>query len=174
MTTTLTETDTCYSCGETVTTDGTDDTRWANLAEGWQCWPCYESDEAHATTLIHLSPEYDGGILKVLWATGHAMDLEYGEDINPLEEWPGLSERWQSTDAWRGYSVISCPDGWDVLDEGAALWGEHTRVHDVATDLVEQVTLTGEPLDREYLIVWAPTSNVFSMTVDIFVKSEES
>lgn len=158
----------CYTCGDPVDTEtGADDSRWANLAEDWQCWGCYESDESHAATIVHLVPGED--VYKVLWADGHALDLNYGEDVDINAEWPGLSQRWHSTDGWRGYTVVSIPDGWEPVDGGTALWGQHTRVADLAEDLVDR----GEGVDREYLIVWAPTSNVFSITVDIFVKEGE-
>lgn len=168
MTETMTDTAVCISCDEPVNTDGTDDVYWANLAEGWQCWPCRESEEQYGATIVHLMPGAEP--VRILWTEAFAFDMGYGEDVDLHEEYPGLAQKWHSTDGWRGYTDVTIPDGWEPVEdgEGSALWGTRTRTSDLAQSLIEQ----GDEVDREYLIVTAPTSNVFALTIDIFVREE--
>ena len=170
MTDTETTTETCISCGEPVTTDGTDDTRWANLAEGWMCWPCYETAEQYLTHVYHFTPDSPTP-MHIYWADEFAFD-EYGEPVDPRDEY-GLVKGWHSTDAWRGYTDIRMAPGtgWTNVDEGAALWGQTTSVMEVADNI--RVMAEDGDLDREYLVVIGITSNVFSQTVDIFAQETE-
>lgn len=168
MTDMLTDTEFCITCEYPVNTDGTEDVYWANIAEGWQCLGCRESSEAHAARIIHFRP--DGDDLVALWADEFAIDMAYGEDIDLAEEYPGLAQAWHSTDAWRGYTTITTPKGWEPVDGGCALWGEDTAVSDQYRAITAAAD-AGE-LDAEYLIVVAPTSNVFSQTIDIFKREE--
>ena len=159
----------CESCEETEidVEGGSDDSRYANLSEKWLCWGCYESLGSHAATIVQVDEQGDNEPEEnVYWNDEYAHD-GYGEDVDPTKRW-GFTQGYVHTDGWRGYHQISVTDesDWQKISEGWLGWGGGGNMHDVA----EQITAG---IGFKTIGVSAPTSNVFSQTLDIFALKTE-
>lgn len=164
----------CVSCEETVTEGDTyyDDARWANLGDGGQiCWPCFEMDAEPSYSAVVTVLDPGDEPWQFLLGTHVCFELEYGEDIDPAVEVPGLTKGWVQTDGWRGYTTIMVPDDMGAYAGGSDLWGLTTGTRTAAEEISE--AHRDGLLTRRALIVSAPTSNVFSRTLDVFVHEDD-
>lgn len=90
---------------------------------------------------------------------------------------------WKSTDAWRGYTEVTAvkKQGWqavdlDALDLAGWITGDYPDAPEDAQSSnvearVEALAKRNDARGFDTLIVFAPTSNVFSTAFDVFEKS---
>ena len=90
---------------------------------------------------------------------------------------------WKSTDAWRGYSVVTATKkyGWQAVDLEALdltgwVTGDYSDAPEDAQssnveDRIQALAKRNDARGFDTLIVFAPTSNVFSTAYDVFEKS---
>lgn len=162
----------CIGCGEFLDQDEVDCFH-SDLTNETYCYGCYESDLEHASQLILIH----GDSNKVKFGEYFAVDDDF-ETPNWFRE---LFDKWEGrnykpTDAWRGhYETI---DKFKDVKKIASGWitgmpDETTRRKAVfngwAEDLAEGVIPTPYPI---YFLV-EPTSNVFSMGMDVFCKEKD-
>lgn len=161
----------CPSCEEFSPTE---DWRFGELSKREICYGCYESDCEHASTLVRYTSE---GKEAVRFGDDIAHETEYGEDP-PSWFWNIFEARnYIRTDGWRGHYQTTFNNGFVKLASGWVTgWPDETVSHKrVACDLSGWLGEEENLLDLPAPIYWLfdPTSNVFSLASDIFVKSED-
>lgn len=98
---------------------------------------------------------------------------DYDAAIKSLKkEVPDLNIRYVSTDGWRGYYTATVKRGrpWrEIEDERLAGWvtGDWDDAPTGASSS-EHESILGEYGDRDIMVVYLPTSNVFSTAYNIF------
>jgi hypothetical protein len=157
--------ETCPECKEKIDTE-IDYVHWSNVEEAWYCGSCYESDTSYCSTLYFIS---NGGVTKYYVGDAFIFD-EYGDDPRDLT----IRRTYHSTDAWRGYNettvegFVNVLDGWTTGGWGDSVARRKQVFNDWAQALIE-----GEvrpPFD--VVIVFDPTSNVFSTAVTVLVREK--
>lgn len=140
------------------------------------CWDCMDNDLTYASTLYRYSPA-DSVVERVRFGDIAVMN-EYGDEpgkwfwdlFNPEEP----SRDWIPTDGWRGYmsSVRNMPGVLVVADGWTTGWADENTKRKMIfnqwlTDLIETDDYN---YDQDVFILMEPTSNVFSISVTVFVK----
>jgi hypothetical protein len=94
-------------------------------------------------------------------------EIEVEGDVLRLE--------YHSTDAWRGYWSAVAPDGsdWEPLDESGWMTGDYDDAplearSSSVEEKVERIAEAAEAEGYDVLVVFTPTSNVFSTSYDLF------
>lgn len=154
---------TCIACDEHNCVLSRSDWQYANLIEGWLCYPCYESDTEHGSVITTI--EQDGTEYRTLVGDYIAMDAEFGDFVSA----DNIERTYHRTDGWRGHYCTTLK-GWYEVSDGVALWGmptDATRLSERIKDAQESGTLP-----CKVAIVSDPTSNVFSVGVSFFVEEE--
>lgn len=157
----------CLSCEEVVDTEN-GDCRWSELKSGWLCSGCEQHDMETASRVVFFDAEGDKET--VLVSTYFVVEREYFEEFTRVK----CTRVWKSTDAWRGYFETTL-DGYEEIKD---LTGWTTGMPDDTVarkfDLNEWLQKIYEediecPVD--FAVVTEVTSNVFSMSVAVWVKS---
>jgi hypothetical protein len=145
---------------------------------GPMCLYCVESFDSYSDTLVVTFPdglkakyEYDDGIM-----FDHSI---YTRDfVEPGDMPAGVFEaavdimagsRWVSTDAWRGYSTTPGSAGDWVRVKNS--WHSTMERTDVS-DLINALSNGEAGLDFPVMVVYAKTSNVMSMGIEIYAPEE--
>jgi hypothetical protein len=166
----------CLECGQPVDTDvegsfvgyyGDPD------GGGWMCEPCHTSmlQGSPTATLIEPddTPPYDDG--RPLWyLTPNGVFDRWLEEVDPATV--PFSAVWRSS-GWRGwYDVAPTGDGWESVASGWTTgdFGDATAASKQAFNRWAESVYSGDTvLPCPVWFVVAPTSNVFSTTVDVYV-----
>jgi hypothetical protein len=190
----------CKSCKETIAEDEdseyvTNDGPFFPIRgedEGAYCWSCIESDNGQPkATAIFAAP--DGTKLKAVWGDhtieyqnlkdGHPYDLDWNDE---MREFSGVVEalargtEWVRTDPWRGY--FEMPSRVKKKAKGAAEWVKVVNtwsptLHDSgqrsAIELAKFYKAQREHSELPQLWVFARTSNICAMGVEVYVKRDD-
>ena len=135
-------------------------------------------DNSYAYPMLTSTTYQDGEKQRVMYndTLGAFIDYEYGDmyeespDYSPVE-----TANWVSTSAWRGYMGFQQKPGWISLESGWAT-GRYDDVswkHDF-NDFIESLEAGDVVTDFPIVIVSAPTSNVFSTSIDVLVRKRDS
>jgi len=162
----------CVGCGELFNQDDVD-TFHSELTNETYCYGCYESDLEHASQLILIHGDND----KVKFGDYFAMDdnCEVPDWFKELfDKWEGRN--YKKTDGWRGHyetldkfkNIKKIASGWTTG------WADETTRRKAvfngwAEDLAEGIIPTPYPI---YFLA-EPTSNIFSMGMDVFCKEKD-
>lgn len=162
----------CIGCGELFNQDDVD-TFHSELTNEMYCYGCYESDLEHASQLVLIH----GDTNKVKFGDYFAIDDDHEVPAwfkELFDTWDG--RQYKKTDGWRGHyetldkfkNVKKIASGWTTG------WADETTRRKAvfngwAEDLAEGMIPTPYPI---YFLA-EPTSNVFSMGMDVFCKEED-
>lgn len=103
--------------------------------------------------------------------------VNQGEDIpdvlaDPTNGDEAFRLNYISTDAWRGYYAAEALEGsgWVKQDDGW-MTGEWDDAPEEARGSNVEAKLNALAEDQDVVVVFAPTSNVFSTSYDVFVRA---
>lgn len=151
---------------------------WSPIIEEMVCAGCYENDGNYVSTLLRFAPdgEHQRVLLGDLTLYTGTLDEIYDTEI---PDWladlfpDGKPKRnYVRTDGWRGHQdtpavmtgIRKIADGWTTGDWGDAVSDRKAPTRDLGEFLVEE----GNEPPRPLFVILEPTSNVFSMSMDIF------
>lgn len=165
----------CSNCKAEVHTDA--DFYTHDKTDELLCEECYHLTFDSIST-VHI---YDHETCEVKkWMFNPIMGLPYNEYLEELyggdeDMMPVDDINWVSTDAWRGYYKADLKDGFTPISEGWATgrWDDVPWKHDF-NDLFDAVFWDNKvypPCD--VFCVASPTSNVFSTSTVLAVRSED-
>lgn len=173
MTDTEVEVHKCIDCDEEVDTECGDYQWWE---EGVQCWGCYESE--YPSTAYHYEPEYgevshETGKIPMYYIFDHGQMNQWGDTANDIE----FTSGYVRTDGWRGYQTCQpvgddwyeARSGWTTGDWGDSVSNGKRNVN----EWMEKVITGEERPPCEVVIIFSPTSNVFSTGVGIWIHDED-
>lgn len=83
------------------------------------------------------------------------------------------TSKWHSTDAWRGYNELTAEPGWKLLDSDwlTGNWDDAPAGHSENEQEARLAKLEAE--HRELWVIYTPTSNVFSTSIDVLVRDPD-
>lgn len=192
----------CAGCGEWVQTDweqpGYDGDYRYGRSGNLFCYGCFESAQQYASTVIAIEPQDPSAGDWSLTADEEAalgpwsqitrtifdeefvflveVDGDYADaaDDDAYPE-PVAGQGWHRSDAWRGHATFELLDGFEDVESGwvTGFPDETTRRKADLGELFESLRLGAIVPPVPLWWVFGITSNVFSQTCDIVVKSED-
>lgn len=183
----------CIICGESIDDmDYAEDSDYVSHDEyatyrriddgptGPMCLYCRESFDSHSDTLVVTMP--DGSKAKYEYEDGIMFDHSiYTREFLAPDELPPevfdaaveimAGQHWVSTDAWRGYSETPGSGGDFVRVKNS--W-HSTMDRTDASDLINDLSNGEAGVDFPVMTVYARTSNVFSMGIEVYVEEDHT
>lgn len=169
----------CIDCDEEMERDEygdlTGDYQW--WEEGVQCWGCYEGE--YPSTAYHYIPgegvNHETGKVPMYYVYDHGFMDQYGDTYGAGLE---LTRGYTRTDGWRGYYTArpvgddwyEARSGWTTGDWGDSVSNGKRNVNEWMERLI---TGQEEECPVEVVVIFDPTSNVFSTSVGIWVHDED-
>jgi hypothetical protein len=147
---------TCSLCGEEYDENEMTSTRDYELA----CISCENHEYEYASSYLYA--DEDGAIIDLF--TKH-----FGEYPEPVKE-----EKWKSTSAWRGYTYWEYNEDFEVIEEGWVTgYPDSTTQRKIKlSDLYDKIRNEEVHPPCQMWWLFGLTSNVFSQSSDLIVRSE--
>lgn len=151
-----------------------DDYHFAELIGDYICSECFEEDLQYPINLFRIA---SGKSEKVLIGDCVVMD-EHG-DVPSKWFWDlfdNLSIRkWVSTDAWRGFAELQIVNAHKAASGWTTGWiDESVNRKELFNQWFEDVLQGGVSYDFPLYVVVSPTSNIFSISIDVFTDNEDN
>ena len=148
----------CVDCGKEL-----DEYNTVYAAGEEFCSECYEYYLQDAPTLYHLKPGYGEDTNdRLYYLSGYGFDDECNESpVEPLG--------WISDGGWRGRFGYKPIEGWTMISGWTTGWTDSTTRGKDKLNEIMALIMAGKAPIHIWLMV-SRTSNVFSSTIDLFVK----
>tara|TARA_Y100000593_G_scaffold83824_1_gene158310 strand:+ start:24201 stop:24956 length:756 start_codon:yes stop_codon:yes gene_type:complete len=135
------------------------------------CEGC-ESDDMTSGCISVILPDPDDSGENTCYMGTHtrytdpAWNTLVGEDV--INDWMD-TVKWKNTDGWRGHYVTGVPEGYERIIDGwsSGGWGSGTTAVNDFEDMWKNEHEQFAGIDMFVAVM--PTSNVFSMTVEVYV-----
>lgn len=154
----------CIDCKETYCLE--DGGKWSTVKEEWVCEGCHESDLQHCSTVYIV----EDGIASKFYVGDLFVMTEHGDDTEIA-----FHRSYHTTSGWRGYYETTVAgfspivDGWTTGGWGDAVGARKATFNDWAQEIIEGDVTLPFPV----VLVFDPTSNVFSTAVTVLIRPED-
>lgn len=163
----MTDRYTCPECERECSLDK-DGGRWSTKADDMICFSCEELDMSNSS-VVYIA---EGGTIERC-QVGDLFTLD--DDLEEPNLNINIHRAYHSTDGWRGHYRTTV-DGFETLISGWTTggWDDPTAVRkQTFNDWVEQILESQIIPPFPVIVVFDPTSNVFSSRVSVFVQDTE-
>lgn len=158
----------CDSCGDVITPSQMENGDFVTDVNGKICCNgCLEHAGEYATTL-ELIVAGDSDVCRLSERFGNLTD---GENSFPA---PIKSLQWKNSGGYRGYTDWELCEGYKELTGGWITgYPDSTTQRKVELSDIYESLKSDKPFDKPIWWIFAPTSNIFSMSSGIVIKEED-
>lgn len=151
-----------------------DDYHFAELLGDYICSECFEEDLQYPINLFKITPEKNEKILigdcVVMDEHGDVPDKWFWDLFDDLE-----IRKWVSTDAWRGYAEVKITKAHKVASGWTTGWiDDSVSRKEVFNQWLENLLQQNISYHFPVYVVISPTSNIFSISIDVYTDNEEN